>query len=180
MSTAAACAVPTCSTARRRIAAVLTAALLTSGCGFALQGSLSLPAEMERTWLAADAPRSPLAVELRRALAARGHPLVPRREAATAELRLLVDDAGERVLSVSATGVPEELELFHTVRFQVRAGDRMLLASEEITVTRDYRFDPNDILGKRREAQVLREAIVQDVVALMLRRLDLLARQQDA
>lgn len=151
--------------------------MLAGSCGFALQGATRLPPEMERTWLDPAVPRSPLVTELRRSLAALDQPLVSRREDATAVLTLLADDAGERVLSVSATGVPEELELYHTVRFRVRAGDRMLLADETITVTRDYRFDPDDILGKRREAQVLQEAIVRDVVALMLRRLDLLARE---
>ncbi len=165
---------------RRRTALALVAlavAAVTGGCGFALQGTQQLPEEMASTWLETPQPNGPVAVELRRSLAARGQPLAERREDATATLRLLADDAGERILSVSATGVPEELELYHTIRFQVRAGDRMLLSEDEITVTRDYRFNPNDILGKRKEAQVLQKAIVQDVVALLLRRLDLLARE---
>jgi LPS-assembly lipoprotein len=158
------------------IPVVLALVAATGGCGFALQGATSLPPEMERTYLAAVRPRSALAVELRRALAVQGQKFMASPDDATATLSLLRDDAGERVLSVSATGVPEELELFHTVRFQLRAGDRMLLNDEEITVTRDYRFDPDDILGKRREAEQLQAAIVQDVVALIMRRLDLLTR----
>jgi LPS-assembly lipoprotein len=165
--------------ARRALAATLGLALasLLGACGFALQGTTALPPEMQNMWLDSPDSRSAFAVELRRTLAAREQPLASRPDEATAVLRVLEDQAGERVLSVSATGVPEELELFHTVRFQLRADNRMLLPSEVITVTRDFRFDPDDILGKRREAEELQQAILRDVVSLVLRRLDLLARE---
>ena len=146
-------------------------------CGFTLQGTGQLPEQMRATYLDTPKPRSEFAVALRRTLAGRDQPLVATRAEASAVLQLLEDEAGERVLSVSATGVPEELELYHTVRFRVRAGNRLLIRDEQLTVTRDYRYDPNDILGKRREAQVLQDAVVQDLVNLMLRRLDLLARE---
>lgn len=157
------------------VVAVLCSVL--AGCGFTLQGTGDLPDEMRATYLDAADARSEFAVALRRTLDARGQPLVANRAQASAVLRLLEDAAGERILSVSATGVPEELELYHTVRFQLRAGNRVLIRDEQITVTRDYRFDPNDILGKRREAQLLKDALVTDLVNRFFRRLDLLARE---
>ncbi|MEM9385122.1 MAG: LPS assembly lipoprotein LptE [Pseudomonadota bacterium] len=157
--------------------AVLTACPILAGCGFTLQGAGELPDEMRATYLETADPRSEFAEALRRTLDSRGQPLVANRAQASAVLRLLQDEAGERILSVSATGVPEELELYHTVRFQLRAGNRVLIREEQITVTRDYRFDPNDILGKRREAQLLKDALVADLVNRFFRRLDLLARE---
>ncbi len=159
------------------LTALATASLLLGACGFALQGAGELPDEMQATYLDTADPRSEFAVALRRTLASRDQDLVSNRAQASAVLRLLQDEAGERILSVSATGVPEELELYHTIRFQLRAGNRMLIRDEQITVTRDYRFDPNDILGKRREAALLQEAIVVDLVNRFLRRMDLLARE---
>lgn len=160
-----------------RVTLAALCAIVLAGCGFALQGTGELPPQMRATFLETATPRSEFATALRRTLAGRGQPLVATRAEATAVLQLLQDEAGERILSVSATGVPEELELYHTVRFRVRAGNRLLVQDEELTVTRDFRYDPDDILGKRREAMVLKEAVVQDLVTLMLRRLDLLARE---
>lgn len=163
--------------ARRLALAMFAASLLSLGaCGFSLQGASQLPPEMRATFLETAQPRSEFAVALRRALESRDQSLVPNRAQASAVLRLLQDESGERILSVSASGVPEELELYHTIRFQLRAGNRVLIRDEQITVTRDYRFDANDILGKRREAQLLQDAIVVDLVNMFLRRLDLLAR----
>lgn len=156
---------------------LLAAIGILGGCGFSLQGAGQLPDQMSATYLETSEPRSEFVTALRRVLAARGQPMVANRAQASAVLRMMQDESGERILSVSATGVPEELELFYTIRFQVRAGNRVLIEDESITVTRDYRFDPNDILGKRREAQALSEAIVADVVNMFLRRLDLLARE---
>lgn len=144
-----------------------------AACGFHLQGALELPEAMERTYLDAGDADSPLARRLRRALGEAGATLTNRREDATAVLRLSKDDAGQRVLSVSPTGVPEEYELYHTVEFSLVSGTTVLIAPSETTVTRDYRFDPTDVLGKRNEAEYLQAAMVEDLARIVLRRLAL-------
>jgi LPS-assembly lipoprotein len=116
---------------------------------------------------------SPLARKLRRALTESHVILAARPEDATAVLRLLKDEAGQRVLSVSPTGVPEEYELYHTLRFSLESGGVALFEPYETTVTRDYQFDPNDVLGKRHEAEYLQDAMVDDLVQVALRRLSL-------
>ena len=72
-------------------------------------------------------------------------------------LRLLKDDVGQRVLSVSPRGVPEEYELYHTVALSLESGGATLLEPYETTVTRDYSFDPTDVLGKAQEAEFCRK-----------------------
>ena len=144
-----------------------------AGCGFHLQGNLALPDSMRQTYVEAGDNDSPLARKLRRALTDTDVVVTPRLEDATAVLKLLKDDAGQRVLSVSPTGVPEEYELYHTVRFSLESGGRTLLEPYETTVTRDYNFDPTDVLGKRHEAEYLEDAMVDDLAQLILRHLAL-------
>jgi LPS-assembly lipoprotein len=161
------------STSRAGAWLVTAAATLATACGFHLQGALDLPAAMQRTFLESGDPDSALSRKLRRALSSAHTVVTADRADATAVLKLLKDDAGERVLSVSPTGVPEEYELYHTVSFTLESGGQALLTPFETTVTRDYRFDPTDVLGKRQEAEYLQEAMVDDLVQVVLRRLAL-------
>ena len=159
----------------RPVSAWLAIALasLLAGCGFHLQGVLQLPPVMERTYVDAPDKDSPLARKLRRALTDAHVAVTYDREAATAVLKVLKDDANQRVLSVSPTGVPEEYELYHTMKFSLEGNGKTLLEPYETTVTRDYTFDPTDLLGKRHEAEYLQDAMVDDLVQLVLRHLAL-------
>jgi LPS-assembly lipoprotein len=158
--------------ARAGLAAALAG--LAASCGFHLQGSVELPAVMAHTYIESGNPDSLLTRKLKRALEETGTVVATDRTTATAVLRLLEDDAGQRVLSVSPRGVPEEYELYHTVRFSLESGGRTLLDPYETTVTRDYSFDPTDVLGKAQEAEYLEDAMVDDIVQLVLRRLSFL------
>jgi LPS-assembly lipoprotein len=156
----------------RSLAAAL-ASLLVAACGFHLQGSVELPSAMGHTYVESGNPDSLLTRKLTRALQDSGV-VITDRAAATAVLRLLEDEAGQRVLSVSPIGVPEEYELYHTVRFSLEGGGATLLEPYETTVTRDYSFDPTEVLGKAQEAEYLEAAMVDDIVQLVLRRLSFL------
>lgn len=81
---------------------------------------------------------------------------------------------GERVLSVSATNIPEELEVYHSVTFELRAADAVIFPRETITLTRDYTFDEKAVLAKYREGEVIADALVRDVVQQIRRRLAVL------
>src|SRR5690606_16582459 len=87
---------------------------------------------------------------------------------ATAEFAILTDDTGQRVLSVSARNVPTEFEVYYTVYYTVRSGEKTLLEPQLQTLTRDYTYDETRVLGKAREEELLRKAIVDDLVRLVL------------
>ena len=159
---------------RTRLAALWPVLVLLAACGFRLQGSSPLPAVFALTHVEAGAPNSDLARALRRSLERAGTRIAPMGGDGVAILRILEDEAGERVLSVSPTGVPEENELYHRVRYEVLSDGAQLLPPRSLTVTRDYRYDETDILGKRREAEALQAAMVDELVRLMLRRISLL------
>lgn len=148
--------------------------MLLAGCGFQLQGALSVPAEMQRTFIATDDPYSLFYRQLRAEFKTAGIDVVDDAAAATATLTISYDDTDQRVLSVSARNVPTEYEVYYTIEYAVDDGSSVLLPPQTLTITRDYTYDSTLVLGKAREEELLREAIVDDLVRIVLKRLSTL------
>lgn len=153
---------------------VIVAAGVLAGCGFHLQGALTTPAEMERTYVAAVDRHSQFYRELRAQLGTAGVSLVDSEADATATLSIFFDDTAQRVLSVSARNVPTEYEVYYTIRYSLSSGPKNLLDSQTLTLTRDYTYDSTLVLGKAREEELLREAIVKDLVRIVLKQISIL------
>ena len=145
--------------------------LLVAGCGFQLQGAVTPPASMERTYIAADDRYSLFYRELRAQLRAADVNVVDTPSEATATLSILVDETDQRVLSVSARNVPTEYEVYYSIEYALVSGDQRLLAPQFLTLTRDYTYDEMLVLGKAHEEALLREAIVDDLVRIVLKQL---------
>lgn len=157
--------------AAHRIAGALsTCAILAllAGCGFQLRTDPVVPPEMARTYIATDDRYSLFYRTLRAELQDAGAQLVDSPVDATAEFAILTDDTGQRVLSVSARNVPTEFEVYYTIYYTVRSGETILLEPRLQTLTRDYTYDETRVLGKAREEELLRKAIVDDLVRLVL------------
>jgi LPS-assembly lipoprotein len=152
----------------RRWLLLLAFASLFTACGFHLRGDPAVPPEMARTYIATDDRYSLFYRTFRRQLEDAGAELVESPVEATAELTILTDDTGQRVLSVSARNVPTEFEVYYTVYYTVRSGEKVLLEPQLHTLTRDYTYDETRVLGKAREEELLRRAIVEDLVRLVL------------
>ncbi len=157
-----------------RLSAVLAALLpivILGGCGFQLQGAVTIPPEMNRTWISAPDRQSLFYRELRRELLAAGVELTEYETDATATITIYYDDTDQRVLSVSARNVPTEYEVYYTIEYGVTSGDATLLEVQDLTLTRDYTYDATLVLGKAREEELLREAIAQDLVRIVLKQI---------
>lgn len=126
---------------------------------------------MQRTYIATPDRFSQFYRELRRSLQAAGVEVLDSPEGATATLSILYDFTDQRVLSVSARNVPTEFEVFYTVRYSVTSGEQSLLEPQDLTLTRDYTYDETLVLGKAREEQVMRDAIVDDLVRIVLKQI---------
>ena len=148
--------------------------LLIAGCGFQLQGAFTTPPEMERTYVEAADRHSLLYRKLRTALKEAGVQLVDDPATATATLDISYDETDQRVLSVSARNVPTEFEVYYTVEYSLYAGQQNLLQVQSLTLTRDYTYDPALVLGKAREEELLRAAIVDDLVRIILKQISTL------
>lgn len=123
---------------------------------------------MARTYIATTDRHSLFYRQLRRELRSAGAEVVDSPADATAEFQLIIDETGQRVLSVSARNVPREYEVYYTVEYSVRSGEAILLAPQLQTLTRDYTYDETEVLGKAREEELIRDAIVKDLVRIVL------------
>lgn len=150
---------------------LLTTLGLVSGCGFQMKGESSIPAEMERTYISAADEYSIFYRELKQQLQINGVQIVESPTEATATLSILFDKTDQRVLSVSARNTPTEYEVFYSIQYSLDSGEKNLQPAQFVTLTQDYTYDENLVLGKAHEEQVLREAIVEDLVRTVLRQL---------
>ncbi len=146
--------------------------LMLAACGYQLQRYNQLPAEMQLTYLQAGDHHSLFYRQLRRALDDAGITLTDGPSQAMATLVIRNDDTGQRLVTVSAQNQPLEFEVFYEVSFLVRSKDRELLPMQDISVMRDYTYDQTIVLGKRQEEEILREALVRDLVRRVLRSLN--------
>ena len=126
---------------------------------------------MQRTYIETPDRFSQFYRELRRELMAAGVEVVESPADATATLSILYDFTDQRVLSVSARNVPTEFEVFYTVRYAISSGGENLLEAQDLTLTRDYTYDATLVLGKAQEEQLMRDAIVDDLVRIVLKQI---------
>lgn len=126
---------------------------------------------MERTYISAVDDRSLFYRDLREALQSAGVQLVDDATNATAIFTISYDHTDQRVLSVSARNVPTEYEVFYTIEYALDSGAKNLLESQMLTLTRDYTYDPTLVLGKAHEQELLRDAIVDDLVRIVLKQI---------
>ena len=87
---------------------------------------------------------------------------------ATAVFSIFTDATDQRVISVSARNVPREYEIYYTIIYELNTDEATLMEERTQTLTRDYTFDETLVLGKAREEEVLRDAIADDLVRIVL------------
>ncbi len=144
---------------------------LAAGCGYQLRGSAPLPPSLAKPWLDAPDRYTPLFAALTSQLRAAGVTLAANPTEASAVIRLHVDETGRELLSVSAQNRPGEYEVFYRAEFSVSAGERELLAPQQVSLKRDYGYDETAVLAKEHEEQSLRAALADEIASLIVRRL---------
>lgn len=154
-----------------RVVILLCAASLLGACGWRLQGTATLSPSMSVIFVDADDRYTDFNRALRERLRTSGAKVTERRADATAVVRIIKDQSGQRVLSVSARNTPEEYEVFYSVEYTVTTGGAEVIEAQPLEVTRDYSYDTTAVLAKQREQALLREALAQDLASLVLRRL---------
>ncbi|HNP35157.1 MAG TPA: hypothetical protein PKK10_04840 [Woeseiaceae bacterium] len=139
-----------------------------AACGFHLQGTLTTPEVMQRTYIQTVDRHSQFYLRLRRELLAAGIDVVDDEAEAGAVFAVYVDDTNQRVLSVSARNVPTAYEVYYSIRYSVISGTNTLLEQQDLTLTRDYTYDSTLVLGKAHEETLLRDEIAKDLVRIVL------------
>ena len=133
-----------------------------------MRGTASVPPEMARTYIETNDRYTLFYRELRESLRRSGVEVVDTPAAASATFSILSEATGQRVLSVSARNVPREFEVYYSVYYGVTGSDKVILAPRDQTLTRDYIWDETLVLGKEKEEQLLREAVVEDLIRVIL------------
>ena len=142
-----------------------------SACGFRLVGSDTLPGILARPYLSLKDPYTDFSREFEHQLKSSGAALQLVRANATATIEVTKDLVEQRTLSVSAKNIPTEYELTYTVTFTVLGADKVLLAPQTISLSKDYSFEENVLLAKEHEADLLRQQMARDLVSIAMRRL---------
>jgi len=145
-----------------------------TACGFQLQGAFAPPAGMDRTHIATSDRYSPFYREFNARMQAEGVELTDSVADATATFTIFSDDTGQRVLSVSARNVPTEYEVFYTISYSLDSGANGLISQQAPAPTQDYTYDSTLVLGKAHEEALLREAIVTDLVRIVMKQISTL------
>ena len=155
--------------------------LLLSGCGFHLRGEVTLPKVMANTYIQGATPYSDLETDLRRALTVAGARVSSAPQDATAQLQILREDSGRRVLTVTVHGKAGEYELFYTVEFQLTdAAGKELVPRQRVTLTRDFTFDETELLGKTGEEDLLHREMRHEMVQRILDRIERSSNKSDS
>lgn len=145
--------------------------VLLAGCGFRFRDTPELPTDLAVVHVQAADRYSPFYRELVTVLRRSNVTLTDDPAKARTVLRILSDDTGRRLLSVTAGNVPAEYEVFYRVRFAVDVDGAEVVPLEQLALTRGFAFDETRVLGKAGEEEIIREALASDLVGLVTRRL---------
>jgi outer membrane lipopolysaccharide assembly protein LptE/RlpB len=146
-----------------RLAALLAVSLL-AACGFRLQGTDNYPASMASTYIDAEDRYTPFYRDLRVALEQGGVTMAPSPINADAIIRVEKDATGQEVLTISTRNVPTEYDVFYSVSYSVWINGEEVMPSRTLTLSQDYTYDEAQVLGKKREAEIIRDALSADLV----------------
>ncbi len=147
--------------------------LSVSACGFRLRGSIEVPEVLQETYIAGIAEFSELNQELKRILQRSGSEIQSHSENANSIITIQGERFWRRALSVDAIGRASEYELHYSYSFTItNLKGEVIIPSQSIKVTRDYTFDPNNVLAKDVEEQQIRIDMIKFSVRQMMRRID--------
>jgi len=150
---------------------VLSAALL-SACGFKLRGAYTLPVVMQTTYIESPQISADLVRSLKVALKASDVNISETKTEDAAVLKLFKEVKSKRTVSVDAKGRAREYTLTYSLSFALNSEQNKFTVSDQsIRIDRDFLFDPEDVLGNSRGESQLYEEMQQDLVRLLLLRL---------
>ena len=143
-----------------------------SGCGFKLRGDQQLPSGIETVRLSASSAQMPLQRQLEKQLTVFKIPFTidqtPTQEPSVLDIRILGDELNRRLLSLFPTGQVAEYELILSVRYMIAFPGREP-QQVEFEVTREYQDDPDQVLAKSRELDLILDEMRADAADRIIR-----------
>ena len=154
----------------QRRAFLLSAAAAFAGCGFELRQAPQVP--FRTMALLGFAANSQLAAAVKQRLAASQVQVIDAPARADAVLEAFTEAREKSVVTSTSAGQVREVQLRVKLRFRVAtANGRLLLAVDELLLTRDMSYTETAALAKAQEETLLYRAMEDDIAAQVLRRL---------
>jgi LPS-assembly lipoprotein len=152
---------------------LLTIMLLIVGCGFKIRGDYGLPANIQQLQLLAVQKNAPLHRILGKQLQSFNIEVLDN-TANTSQVDAIVyltsDQLERRLLSLFSTGQVAEYELVYTIKYQLQfpAQDAQEI---EFDVTREYQDDPDAVLAKSRELDLVQDEMRREAASRIIRQI---------
>ncbi|NMH58588.1 LPS assembly lipoprotein LptE [Alteromonas ponticola] len=157
-----------------RLLVIVSFIILIVACGFKLRGDHRLPAGYDVLHVEAMQNHAPLQRALVQRLDIYNIKLVERRDNANLASSILISLAPEklerRLLSVFSTGQVAEYELILGVPYTVRFGANDVMDAY-FEVVRDYQDDPDQVLAKSKELELVLSEMRREAADRIIRRL---------
>ena len=150
---------------------IAAAAIVLSACGFRLAGSEPLAAVLAKPYVSLKDPYTDFSREFERQLKGSGAEIQQDGATASAVINISKDTVEQRILSVSARNIPTEYLLVYTITYSVNVAGKELLPPQTVSLSQDYTFSEKAVLAKEHEADVLRQQMARNLVAIVIRRL---------
>jgi LPS-assembly lipoprotein len=155
-----------------------------TACGFHLAGTRPLPDPLLKVAIDVVTPsrvsEPPLETSLRSNLRRRGAEVVETSGEGVTNIRLSELHETRDVLSIGTDGKALEFRLVTSVRYEVRRNGKLLSGPDTLRATRDYSFQPQQVLAKEAEEARLREFIQAELAELLMLRLEVQLQQPAA
>ena len=155
-------------------------ACLLAGCGFTLRGAPAIPSSVDYVLVTSARPHALLKRALVKRLDVYGLHGGTNADAVSPKSQLVISLAPEqlerRLLSVYSSGQVAEYELIYGVRYTVSFPSQEPLAGY-FEVLRDYQDDPDQVLAKSRELDLVLSEMREEAADRIIRRLSTQASQ---
>jgi outer membrane lipopolysaccharide assembly protein LptE/RlpB len=151
--------------------------MLLSACGWRLQGALGFPPDLSSVSVSGGQEQT--RARLDRALERAGLTLRTPGSGMEPDLVLMLHDdlTGERMVSVTAGGRPNEFEVYRVIEFSLAREGELLLDHRRIELTADYTHSVIDVLARQEEARQLGESLDDRVRQQLLREMEQAAQR---
>jgi len=147
--------------------------LALSACGFHMRGEAKLPQGMQRVYVQASDPFSPLKRDLEAALARSGATIENKAGDGIADVTLSAMSLAPIVRSVGANAFVNEFSMVYHVELAISGADgKALLPKQVIEHSREFTFDQSQAIGTSAEQDEIKKEMERDMVQSVMRKIE--------
>ena len=151
---------------------IIVTSLLLLGCGFQLQNSANFVGKLETLYIQTTDSYTVFYQTMKRQMVDNGVEITTERATADFVLTIHADESDQRILSVSGRNTPREYEVYYLVKWSLTKGNQIIIQPTTNNRFQDYTFDQRQLLGKSTESRIIQESLAEDIVQIILVKLN--------